>query len=95
MDAAVKPVTEVTMPYSSSQAGAIARRSSTSRAVAGSSGPVSGMIWTRAVSAFWLGTASATSRTPGIRSTSARIPARIPRGSVDSTIVPVMTSGPL
>jgi len=62
--------------------------------VAGSSGPVSGITWMRAVSAFTLGTARGTSRTPGIAATSDRIPSTTPRGSSDSTIVPVMMSGP-
>lgn len=46
------------------------------------------------VSAVSLGTASATSLTPGIRSTSAATSSMSPSGSVEATIVPVMMRGP-
>jgi len=92
---ATSPVTAVSTPYSSSQCWCWLRRLCTRSAVAGSSGPVVGMTWIMAVSALALGTAAATISTPSIASTSARMPSRIAIGSLDSTIDPVITSGPL
>ena len=57
---AVKPVTFRSTPYSSSSRSCCARSSRTSSAVAGSSGAVSGTIWTMPVSAVSFGVASAT-----------------------------------
>ena len=67
---AVKPVTFRSTPYSSSSRSCWARSSRTRSAVAGSSGAVSGTIWTMPVSAVAFGVASATSLTPGIFSIS-------------------------
>ena len=57
---AVKPVTLRSTPYSSSRRSCCARSSRTRSAVAGSSGAVSGTIWTMPVSAVSFGVARAT-----------------------------------